>query len=87
MTREEIQAITDAHAASLKTRAKSDESNTNDFGQPERMEASFSDLRRLTVRHSVADTIKLFVLKRNMQAQKKKEKAKQTANVSQPFWY
>jgi hypothetical protein len=88
MTREEIQAITDAHAASLKTRNQPAATATDsDFGQAERTEAAFNDIKRLTVRHSVADSIKTFLLKRNMEAQKKKEKAKQTDNTSMPFWY
>jgi hypothetical protein len=80
-----VQRLTDEHAKTL-TEHKAKPTD-KDFGQAERMEASFSDLRRLTVRHSVADSIKKFVLKRNMEAQKKKEKAKQTDNTSMPFWY
>jgi hypothetical protein len=80
--------MTDEHAATLNTRKPSAATATDsDFGQPERMEAAFNDIKRLTVRHSVADSIKIFVLKRNMEAQKKKEKAKQTNNTSMPFWY
>jgi hypothetical protein len=80
--------MTDEHAATLNTRKPSAATATDsDFGQPERMEAAFNDIKRLTVRHSVADSIKIFVLKRNMEAQKKKEKAKQTHNTSMPFWY
>ncbi len=84
----EVQKMTDEHAATLNTRKPSAATATDsDFGQPERMEAAFNDIKRLTVRHSVADSIKIFVLKRNMEAQKKKEKAKQTNNTSMPFWY
>jgi hypothetical protein len=84
--------MTDEHAATLNTRKPSAATATDyDFGQPERTESCFNDLRRLTVRHSVADSIKQFVLKRNNEAQKKKEKEKQKAAqnplVSKPFWY
>jgi hypothetical protein len=89
MTREEIQKLTDDYAKTLKTRNQQPAATAtdSDFGQPERTESCFNDLRRLTVRHSVADSIKKFVLKRNMEAQKKKEKAKETDNTSMPFWY
>jgi hypothetical protein len=83
-----IQKITDDYARTLTTRkAKTDETDTNAFGQAERTETAFNDIKRLTVRHSVADSIKRFVLKRNMEAQKKKEKAKQNNMSSSPFWF
>jgi hypothetical protein len=89
MTREEIQQITDAYAKQLKTRKQQPAATAtdSDFGQSERTEAAFNDIKRLTVRHSVADSIKSFVLKRNMEAQKKKEKAKENNQTSSPFWY
>jgi hypothetical protein len=89
MTREEIQKLTDDYAKTLKTRNQQPAATAtdSDFGQAERTEAAFNDIKRLTVRHSVADSIKTFLLKRNMEAQKKKEKAKQTDNTSMPFWY
>jgi hypothetical protein len=89
MTREEIQAITDAYAASLKTRNQQPAATAtdSDFGQPERTEAAFNDIRRLTITHSIRDNLKEWILKRNMEAQKKKEKVKENSNVSQPFWY
>jgi hypothetical protein len=94
MTREEIQAITDAHAASLKTRNQPAATATDsDFGQPERTESCFNDLRRLTVVHSVKDSIKQFLTSRNdsirkqKDKQKEKEKVIQNNHVSHPFWF
>jgi hypothetical protein len=88
MTREDIQKLTDDYAKTLTSRKQaSAPDRTPEFGQAERMEASFNDIKRLTVRHSVADSIKIFVLKRNMEAQKRKEKAKENNNTSSPFWY
>ncbi len=58
-----------------------------DFNKAAKAESALFDIKRIVARHSVADSIKQFVLKRNMEAQKKKEKAKQNNNVSRPFWY
>ncbi len=88
MNNSDIQAITDAYAKTLNTRKQPAATATDsDFGQAERTEAAFNDIKRLTVRHSVADSIKIFVLKRNMEAQKKKEKEKENNQTSSPFWY
>ncbi len=87
MNNSDIQAITDAYAKTLNTRKQPATATDSDFGQAERTEAAFNDIKRLTVRHSVADSIKTFLLKRNMEAQKKKEKAKENNNTSSPFWY
>jgi hypothetical protein len=89
MTREEIQKLTDDYAKTLKTRNQQPAATAtdSDFGQPERTESCFNDLRRLTITHSIKDNLKTWILKRNMEAQKKKEKAKENSNVSQPFWY
>jgi hypothetical protein len=92
MTREQIQKLTDDYAATLNTRKPSAATATDsDFGQPERMEASFNDLWRLTITHSIRDNLKSWILKRNNEAQKKKEKEKQKAAqnpmLSKPFWF
>jgi hypothetical protein len=71
----------------------SSDGTTAAFGQPERTETAFNDLRRLTVRHSVRDSIKAYVLSRNesirkqKDKQKEKEKAEQNPLVSKPFWF
>ncbi len=88
----EVQKMTDEHAATLNTRKPSAATAADsDFGQPERMEASFNDLRRLTITHSIRDNLKSWILKRNNEAQKKKEKEKEKAiqnpMLSKPFWY
>ncbi len=77
MTREEIQKLTDDFAKSLKTRNKPAGIPVGESFAAEKQETAFNDLRRLTVVHSVNDSIKQFLLKRNNEAQKKKEKAKQ----------
>jgi hypothetical protein len=88
MTREMIQKLTDDYAKTLHTRKQPAVTATDsDFGQPERMEASFNDLRRLTITHSIRDNLKSWILKRNNEAQKKKEKSKENNNTSSPFWY
>jgi hypothetical protein len=92
MNNSDIQAITDAYAKTLHTRKQPAATATDsDFGQPERMEASFNDLRRLTITHSIRDNLKSWILKRNNEAQKKKEKEKEKAAqnpmLSKPFWF
>ncbi len=88
MNNSDIQAITDAYAKTLNTRKQPAATATDsDFGQPERMEASFNDLRRLTITHSIRDNLKSWILKRNNEAQKKKEKVKENNQTSSPFWY
>ncbi len=87
MTREMIQKLTDDYAKTLKTRKQPAAIPAGESFAAEKQETAFNDLRRLTVRHSVKDSIKTFLLKRNMEAQKKKEKQKQNSNVSRPFWY
>ncbi len=87
MVREEIQKITDAYAKTLKTRKQPAAIPAGESFAAEKQETAFNDLRGLTVRHSVKDSIKQFLLKRNNEAQKKKEKAKQNNMSSSPFWY
>ncbi len=87
MVREEIQKLTDDYAKTLKTRNKPAAIPAGESFVAEKQETAFNDLRRLTVVHSVKDSIKQFLLKRNNEAQKKKEKYKQNSNVSRPFWY
>lgn len=63
------------------------------FNKKAKTEAALNDIRRLTVAHSVADSIKRYVTsrnavtKRNRERQKEKEKTKEKSNVSRPFWY
>ncbi len=95
MTREEIQKLTDDYAKTLKTRNQQPAATAtdSDFGQPERTESCFNDLRRLTVVHSVKDSIKQFLTSRNdsirkqKDKQKEKEKVIQNNHVSHPFWF
>jgi hypothetical protein len=94
MNNSDIQAITDAFAKTLHTRKQPAATATDsDFGQAERTEAAFNDIKRLTVRHSVQDSIKQFLTSRNesirkqKDKQKEKEKAEQNPMVSQPFWF
>jgi hypothetical protein len=94
MTREEIQKLTDDYAKTLHTRKQPAATATDsDFGQAERTEAAFNDIKRLTVRHSVQSSIKQFLTSRNESIRKQKEKQKekekviQNNHVSHPFWY
>lgn len=54
----------------------SDTGNDNqaDFGQPERTETAFNDIKRLTVVHSVKDSIKQFLTQRNSVIKRNKER-------------
>jgi hypothetical protein len=83
----EAQKLTDDFAKSLKTRNKPAAIPAGESFAAEKQETAFNDLRRLTVVHSVKDSIKQFLLKRNNEAQKKKEKAKQNNMSSSPFWF
>jgi hypothetical protein len=91
LERIEAQALTDAYAKQLKTRktmdGATDFADFAEFNKAAKAETALFDIKRFVARHSVADSIKQFVLKRNMEAQKKKEKAKENNNVSRPFWY
>jgi hypothetical protein len=95
MTREDIQKLTDDYAKTLNTRKPQPAATAtdSDFGQSERTEAAFNDLRRITVIHSVQSSIKQFLTSRNesirkqKEKQKEKEKAMQNPLVSKPFWF
>jgi hypothetical protein len=87
MTREMIQKLTDDFAKTLKTRKQPAAIPAGESFAAEKQETAFNDLRILTVKSSVQNSIKQFVLKRNNEAQKKKEKAKQNKMSSSPFWF
>jgi hypothetical protein len=87
MTREMIQKLTDDFAKTLKTRKQPAAIPAGESFAAEKQETAFNDLRILTVKSSVQNSIKQFVLKRNNEAQKKKEKAKQNNMSSSPFWF
>ncbi len=63
------------------------------FNQKAKEHTAFNDIKRLTLVHSVKDSIKQYILQRNSVIKankdkaKLKQKAKENNNVSRPFWY
>ncbi len=63
------------------------------FNQKAKEHTAFNDIKRLTLAHSVKDSIKQYLLQRNSvikankEKAKLKEKEKENNNVSRPFWY
>jgi hypothetical protein len=62
------------------------------FNQKAKEHTAFNDIKRLTVKHNVRDSIREYILKSNAvrkanKAKKQSEKAKENNNVSKPFWF
>jgi hypothetical protein len=98
LERAEIQTMTDAIAKTFKTRNKKADGVTDfadfaDFNLAAKAESALFDIKRLTVVHSVKDSIKKFLLQRNSvtaanRAKKaEKEKQKKDKFVSHPGWF
>ena len=87
----EVQRITDEHARTLKTRSTTaNETENTDFAafnKRMRETVAFEQIKTIAATHNVRESTKIYALKRNLEAQKKKEKSKQNNSVSQPFWY
>lgn len=60
-----------------------------DYNKSAKEQAFLNDVRILTVKASVADTIKRFLTKRNKELKRSNESQKQAQKdkTSQPFWY
>jgi hypothetical protein len=62
------------------------------FNQKAKEKTAFDNLRLITARHNVRDSVRVYALQRNesIRAANKiaeAKKAKQKSNVSKPFWY
>lgn len=67
------------------TFSNSDTGNDADFFAPEKAEAALSDIRNLTIRESVKQTIKQYLESRNKAIRSGRERAKKS--ISFPFQY
>jgi hypothetical protein len=82
----EAQKLTDDYAKTLKTRNKPAAIPAGESFAAEKQETAFNDLRRLTVVHSVKDSIKQYILQRQSTIAANKKKKEEAEKLRQNGW-
>jgi hypothetical protein len=91
LERAEIQVMTDAIAKTFKTRNKKADGVTDfadfaDFNKAAKAESALFDIKRLTVVHSVKDSIKQYILQRQSTIAANKKKKAEAEKLRQNGW-